>query len=437
MPDRKLPREPDPGGAVAAVALVLVLAANALLVDPGAESSFDAPKRLATLLGVAVAAAAAFALRTRYGGGLGRMWRAATRTGRVAMLLLGVALAGSGAAALSSPRRGMALAALRSIGLLVLLLPLGASRVLERRGPLLLGVFLAGCAVNAAISIAELSGVYRPFELETVGGRGEAGALVGNVGYLTIALALGSVASLGILFFTRRSPVRAAAGVALALFVTAIVLNRNLTAPIAFAAGGMALAWSRFGRRGLAAAALLAGLLVAGAMAVPLTRARVREGARAAAAGDWDRLLTFRLGPWAAAAEMVRQRPLLGWGPGTYGAEFVPHRLQAELTYRARFVNPLGTSSYGEAHSDLLQPVAEGGLAGWAAAAAGLLLVVAAGRAARPSGTGAEPAILFAILLAGGAASLTWFPFQRTVTSVPLLLAAGRAWRVATQREAA
>ena len=67
--------------------------------------------------------------------------------------------------------------------------------------------------------------------------------------------------------------------------------------------------------------------------------------------------------------------------------------------------------------------------------AAGLLLLGATGRVARPSGRSAAPSILFALLVVGAAAALTWFPFQRTVTSVPLLLTAGRAWRVAAERK--
>jgi O-antigen ligase len=140
------------------------------------------------------------------------------------------------------------------------------------------------------------------------------------------------------------------------------------------------------------------------------------------------------MGPWSAALEMARERPLLGFGPGTFGAEFVPHRLKAEIRARRRFVNPLVTSSYGEAHSEPLQAVAEGGLAGLAAVAAAVALLAAVGRTARGGGAGsAEAALLLAILVAGAVASLTWFPLQRPVSAVPLLLAAGRGWRLSAE----
>ncbi len=44
--------------------------------------------------------------------------------------------------------------------------------------------------------------------------------------------------------------------------------------------------------------------------------------------------------------------------------------------------------------------------------------------------------MLAALLATGAAAALTWFPLQRPITAVPLLLAAGRAWRVAAERPA-
>ena len=45
--------------------------------------------------------------------------------------------------------------------------------------------------------------------------------------------------------------------------------------------------------------------------------------------------------------------------------------------------------------------------------------------------------MLAALLATGAAAALTWFPLQRPITAVPILLAAGRAWRVAGEPETA
>ncbi len=150
-------------------------------------------------------------------------------------------------------------------------------------------------------------------------------------------------------------------------------------------------------------------------------------------AGDWDRLTTYRTGAWAAALEMARERPLTGWGPGTYATEFVPHRLKAEIRTRRRYVNPLLTSSYSEAHCDYLQAFAETGIPGGLAAivAFGALATALARRIATLPALRPEGAILLGILAAGAAAALTWFPLQRPISAAPLLLAAGRSWRLA------
>ena len=112
----------------------------------------------------------------------------------------------------------------------------------------------------------------------------------------------------------------------------------------------------------------------------------------------------------------------------------MPHRLRAEIALRAKLVNPLVTASYSEAHCDYLQPFAEEGVpAGLAVLTAAVLLFRALAGAVRrrdPSAARAEAVFLLALLGAGAVAALTWFPLQRPVSAVPLLLAAGRAWRI-------
>ena len=132
---------------------------------------------------------------------------------------------------------------------------------------------------------------------------------------------------------------------------------------------------------------------------------------------------------------MFRERPLTGFGPGMFGAEYVPHRLAAEIRYGRRFVNPLVTSSYGEAHSEYLQAFADAGFPGALAAlaAAALLIRGAARRAlAAPEADRAEAIVILALLATGAASALTWFPLQRPISAVPLLLVVGRAWKLSS-----
>ncbi|MGH9366449.1 MAG: O-antigen ligase family protein [Thermoanaerobaculia bacterium] len=426
-------RRRDAGTFLAAAALAAALASSALLVDPAAEAAFEAPKRLAALCLIALATAGAFLMAPR-GGSLEGLWRRAGRLPRAALVLFAVALAGVLAAAFFSPRRSASLDALRPLLLFALLVPLGASRALARHGRALLALFLGLAAVNAALSTLQWRGLLRPFALEVTGLRDATGAFVGNVGYLALALALAVVAALAVALETRNATVRVVCAAAILLYLADLVVNQNLTSLTALAFGGAALAATRFGGRAVLPIAAIVAAVLLGIWAFRPARARASEAIAAARAGDWDRLFTYRMGPWSAAIEMARERPLTGFGPGTFAAEFVPHRLKAELSARRRFVNPLVTSSYGEAHSEPLQAVAEGGLAGLAAVAAFAALLPALWRVARAGGAAsAEAALLLAVLVAGAVASLTWFPLQRPVSSIPLLLAAGRGWRLSAE----
>jgi O-antigen ligase len=413
------------------VALVFVVVGTCLFVDPAAYASFDAPKRLVALGGAAVAAFAAFGLG-RGGRRFAEAWREIPFAARIALLAFSFGLLWCGVAALFSPSRSASLDTFRTMLLYSALLPLGASRAAARGKGLLVAALLAGTALNAAFSLAQSRG-HSPFRLQTFGTRNETGALAGNVGYLALALALGTVLALGVALSARSPASRAAAVAVLLLFLAGLVVNGNLTAFVSLAAGGVVLLAARFGRRSIVAiVAVVAALAAAATLSAPLSQ-RIAQAAGTVRAGDWDRLTTYRTGAWAAALDMARERPLLGWGPGTYATEFVPHRLQAEIRAKRRYVNPLLTSSYSEAHCDYLQAFAETGVPGGLAAIVALAALAGAlaRRAAGPPALHAERAVLLGILAAGAAAALTWFPMQRPISSVPLLLAAGRSWRIA------
>jgi len=420
----------DPGAIVGAVALALVLAGTALVVDTEAAAAFDAPKRLIALVGIAVAAAATFAFPRTDGTVPAPPLLASPLARRLALGLAAAAFALAFVSALASPRRDIALDAMRSIAIFALLLPLGASRTVAKAGRWLAGVFLASTAVNAVVSILESRNLFHPFPLETFGARQETGAFAGNVGYLALALALAVVLALGLVLTARLPGARLAAGLAGVLFVAALLVNQNLTALTATLAGVAVLLVVLYRRRAILpmAAAVIAAALAVAAYA-PL-RQRAHELVAAARTNDWDAIVSFRGGAWAAAGEMARERPWLGYGPGTFGAEYVPHRLSAEIRARRRFVAPLMTSSYAEAHCDYLQVFSDAGVpAGLAVVGAVAALFAAIGAAAWRRRT-AEAALLFAVVAAGATGALTWFPLQRPVIAVPLLLAAGRAWKI-------
>jgi O-antigen ligase len=407
---------------VAAGVLAVVVAASLLIVAPGAEAAFDAPKRVLALLGIAVAAIAIWVVPAPR--------RELPPVARWLRWLVVVALVGAVVAALASPRRAMAVDTVRVLLVGALCLPLGASRALDDgrwRLPLL--AFLAGCVIDAVMSLLQAAGLAQPFALEAVAGRAPTGAMLGNEGQLALVLALAVIAAVGIASVGRRPAVRVSSAVIVVVALAALLVNRNLTALLAVTVGLGVLALVLGGRRALLP--LAAGLVVfAGVMAVvPPLHDRVARVVEDARAGRWDDLTSNRLGAWAAALEMVRARPLTGVGPGTFGADFVPYRIAAELRWRTRFVIPVVTSTFSETHSDYLQALAELGVpAGLAAVIAAAVLLVALARRAGPASP--EAAVLLALLCGGAVAALTWFPLQRPASAVPLLLAAGRAWRL-------
>jgi hypothetical protein len=162
------------GESIAIVAMAVSIVAAGLLVDPRAEAAFEAPKRLATLIAIV---AAALALLTLPRLTAPRPWRIGPTERRVALYLFLGAIGGALIAALISPRRAMSLDAIRVLILFGLLLPLGASRCLERgRSRALLAVFLAVSSINAVASILQALGYSSPWRSRVSPGASAASA---------------------------------------------------------------------------------------------------------------------------------------------------------------------------------------------------------------------------------------------------------------------
>ncbi len=66
-----------------------------------------------------------------------------------------------------------------------------------------------------------------------------------------------------------------------------------------------------------------------------------------------------RLNRWNCALRMFKQRPVFGWGPGTYMFKYAPYQISYEKT-------PISTveGDRGNAHSEYLGPLSESGLFG-------------------------------------------------------------------------
>ena len=68
-----------------------------------------------------------------------------------------------------------------------------------------------------------------------------------------------------------------------------------------------------------------------------------------------------RLNRWNCAFRMWHQRPLMGWGPGTYQFNYAPFQKSSEMT-----IISTNAGNMGNAHSEFIGPLAEQGILGMA-----------------------------------------------------------------------
>ena len=406
-------------------ALALALLGAAWFLDPFAEAAFDAPKRLVVLIAAVVASAALIWEARRL------EWQRWPRRARwiVAFAVLG--LVGIVVSTFFSPRPEQAWAALRTVLLYGLFVPLGASVLLDgAAGVRLFRIALLATALNALLSLLQAVGVKLPLGVTKLGGRLPTGALLGNEGYVALACALMAAACLAIALngAERRRRLIALGGFALGM--VAIVANQQLTSAIALGVAGLAIATVRWRARWLAGVGAGGILVAASAAVVPAIRDVTWAALPVGGVAGYQRLTTYRLGAWVAAAEMASARPLTGFGPGTFGAEAQTRRLAAEIRIRERLLPPINAGAFVSAHQEYLQLAAEAGIPTLLALLAALAMLFAGLLGAARSPGAPEPLVLLGVLVAGAIAALAWFPLQIPFTAVVLLLACGRAWRV-------
>jgi len=410
------------GGWLAAAVLI-----SAWAVDPGALGAFDAPKRAGVLACIAIAAAVA-AWRTRRPDP--RAW---SRPAQVAVAASAVAALGVALSTWFSPSPEVARDAARGLALWALLLPLGACLTHRLDRGLPGAAFALAIGSSAALSLLQAAGFTLGLELSHLTGRYPTGALLGNEGYVALACALALPGCVQALLEPGARRTRIAAAALALLCVAAIVVNRQLTAALAAVAGTAVVVALHWRARRVVLGALVVGTVVALTALVPTLRSLTWEPALSSRVAELQQLTTYRLGAWAAAESMWRERPLLGHGPGTYATQSLPHRLQAELALHERLTPPVTATHFLQAHDDYLQFAAEAGVPALAALLVALAVVVL-GLLPRTAGV-PEARSLAGLLGAGAVAALAWFPLQIPLSALLLLLAAGRAWRLVAERE--
>jgi len=426
MPNRRdaeAPRSPVIDRAAAA-GVVLAVVVSWFAVDPRSVDAFDAPKLLLCGFALAWAAAATFLAR------LGRSDALRPPPPGTARIVAGLAAAGAAAVILSaaaSARPAVSIGHLRTAALLLLALPVGASRAVRRHRRGITGVYLVSAGASAVLVLLALLGVWTPVAVIGSFRRVGLGALIGNAGHLGISLAI-AVAPAAALALEGKGRARAAGSALLALLLAGVVATQTLTAVVVALAAALSAVLLR--SRKLAAPTLgaVAVCLAAATLALPPLRFRAKQTIRAVQERDWNRVLTARAAPWLAATEMIRRHPAFGVGPGRFHAEFIPARLDAERRYHRRLVlRGFVSNSFSRAHNDYLDSAASAGLPAAALLVAAYFLLVArlVRKAARRETSCGPPAAL----IAGGVGALAWFPFQVPASLLWLLVSAGIGYR--------
>ncbi len=359
---RKTAPTPDVSGTW----LLFTLCAAAFLVEvvvlPGTASSFRLPKEAVALggLGVAVALALRDALRRR----VLALPRSALAVVLVALPVLQLA----SAAWSSSPLRALASAAGTILwvagALVVATLPAAARRRIVAWA-------VGGAVLSAAVLLLQAAGVeLLPFA-DTLAGRFRLTGLTGNPADFAIAavLLLPLLLADGEGWPTWRRPT------AVVVLVAATLVTLTTTAYVALAA--LILAWLVHVRSRRAWVAAVVGLLVATTVALAAGfGGRVERQLSHLREGDWYTFLSARGDGWTAAAQMIREHPLVGVGADNYTQRFFDSRL-AWLDRRQEVGRRGELATHFEwAHSDPLQVLAELGVPGllWMAALGWIIL---------------------------------------------------------------
>jgi O-antigen ligase len=290
--------------------------------------------------------------------------------------LLIAAAAWAALATIFSTNRALSLPALLRLLAMLFLLVITAA-VGRSRSIHFLALAIVPAIINAALCVVQELSIWNPFSSRAgLDHHMRTTALIGNPNDIGTYLALPGLAAIAAAA-TVRGRARLAYAAAAVVIFAGLVASQTLTAMLAFVLSAAVLMFQASWRR--AGAAVLVALMAIAAViaAYQPYRERIENAVTWARTGEWNALFTNRLTAFAAAAEMIRDRPVAGIGPGTFAWQYMPYKLRAEKRYpelRAAFNR--GTN-FGEAHNDHLQVAAEYGVPGYV-----ILLAAAVGLAA-------------------------------------------------------
>ena len=248
----------------------------------------------------------------------------------------------------------------------------------ESRSREAVDVLMIGCCVNAAITILQELNLWQPVPA-TEGHYGSVG-LMGNPNDVGTFLVVPAVAAVVMATTSLGKRRWSYLGVAV-LLVSGMIASATRTALVAFVASVLVLAVVQARR-----AAVVIGVLAAHRRVGACFHRRrsigrgIRELGDAAVKRDYQRLFSERLPPFLAAAEMIRDHPLLGVGPGCFRYHFMTYRIALATKYPAEWTRGF-PMNWGAVHNDHLQVAAEAGAVGYVLFLVSLGLLVRRGPA--------------------------------------------------------
>lgn len=397
----------------------LVLFAVAVVVIPTAQEAFRLPKLLvAETLALASVGILAIRLRHRERVQLEEIWQPPVVRAVLPFVLvatLGLAFTDHAAVV----REGLADLWIGAAALVAWSLGLARERLRRLMAGLLLPAALL--AVVAILQIHELARPLGFFGLERTP-RMQWTSLAGNPGDLAGFLALAAVVAQAEIR-RRRGAGRGVVFALLAVVLYALIATRTL-AGIAAVLAGSVIFWALTGsgsrRRVLAVGVLAVGILVV-ALVGPV-RSRLVGALEALRAGEVNRLLTGRLDGWRAALWMTAEHPATGVGHGAYGSVYGEAKL-ALATDGVEFSRAAQTAVFANAHNEVLEVMAETGLAGLLALAFGLwMLIRCLRRIDAETGEAGDRGLAWGVVGVLAVLSLAHFPFRVALIGYPALL---------------
>ena len=284
-------------------------------------------------------------------------------------------------------------------------------------------------AINAIVFLGQRFTIWDPLHVPSdLPAHFRYTALVGNpndVGSFFVAPAL-TVVTLAIVDKRRRT-----VWSLLALLILAAVATGSLTAIAACVVGLFTLAIVHSHQK--AAPAGLAVILLAGIIALAFAplRDRLQRIRGHLDAGNYAEAFSGRVTPFLAAANMAKDHPLTGVGPGNFAYEYFPYKVTVEARHPELSGQYAHHFNFAQVHNDHLQVLAEVGVIGYVIAVA-FLVVVASGarRNPQPSKT-AEFSRLLSLPIALALATLCMAHFPLHLTAPVLMFGYGSALCVA------